>query len=281
MSKTRDLRGIFLKLDRAETHIDTLRLEIDAFLERKPKPFEIRTEKKPGQNDSLRYILYAIVREEPPLELAPIIGDVIHNLRSALEQLAHELSGRKRKSQFPIFTDECDFKVLGVPMMKGIKGRERTLIERVQPHVASNPPRSDPLAIISELSNLDKHRLPIPVVAALNMTDSWAAVTNAKIRWDFFEPGPVKHDTKVLAFTATPEDPTKKMQVHPQSGLQIQLTDTGADDLYGDMSAVAMLEMLSHHVRHSIIHMYFTFGQIPKTWADVQPPDQAPPAAQA
>jgi hypothetical protein len=269
MSKTRDLRGVFLKLDRAETHIDTLRNETQAFLGRKPKPFEIRPEKEPGPNNSMQYVLYAIVREEPPPELAPIIGDVIHNLRSALEQLAHELSDRKRKSQFPIFTDECEFKVKGRPMMKGITGDERTLIENVQPYVASNPARTDPLAILNELSNLDKHRLPIPVVAALNMADCFVGVTNAKISWDFFEPGPVKHDAKILAFTATPEDPTQEMHVHPQSGLQIQLTDTGADDFYGDMSAIAVLEMLSHHVRHSIIHWYFTFGQIPKTWAEI------------
>jgi hypothetical protein len=270
VSKTWDLSGVLLKLDRAETHIETLGEETRTFLKRNPKPFEVRTDKTPGHNKSIHYILYAVVREDPPPELTPIIGDVIHNLRAALEQLAHELSGRKSGSQFPIFTDECRFKVIGKPMINGIKGKERTLIERVQPYIASDPPRSDPLAMINELSNLDKHRLPIPVVAAVNTTESWVGATNAEIRFDHFQPGPVKHDAKVLAFTATPEDPSKEMQVHPQSGLQIQLTDTGADDIYADMSAISVLEMLHHHVRHSIIAMWFTFGQIPLTWAEVQ-----------
>jgi hypothetical protein len=270
VSKTWDLSGVHLKLNRAETHIQTLREEIAAFLKRNPKPFEVRTDDTPGPNKAIHYVLYAIVRENPPAELAPIIGDVIHNLRSALEHLAHELSGKKPRSQFPIFTDECRFKVIGLPMIKGIKGKERTLIERVQPYIASNPPRSNPLAIISELSNLDKHRLPIPVVAALNTTESWVGSTNAVIRWDHFQAGPVEHDAKVLAFTATPEDPSKKMQVHPQSGLQIQLTDTGADDIFGDMTATSVLEMLHHHVRQSIIAWWFEYGQMPLTWAEVQ-----------
>jgi hypothetical protein len=155
-------------------------------------------------------------------------------------------------------------------MIQGIKGDERTLIQKVQPYIASNPPRSNPLAMINELSNLDKHRLPIPIVAAVSTTDSWVGTTNAEIRWDHFEAGPVKHDAKVLAFTATPENPTKEMKVHPQSGLQIQLTDTGADDIYGDMSAIAVLEMLQHHVRRSVIEWWFTFRQMPLTWAEVQ-----------
>jgi hypothetical protein len=265
VSRAWDLSGVHLKLNRAETHIETLGKETDAFVKRDPKPFEIRTEKTPRADKSIHHVLYAVVREQPPPELAPIIGDVIHNLRSALEHLAHELSGKNPWSQFPIFTDGSDFKKKGRPMMKGITGKERTLIERVQPYVASNPARSDPLAMISELSNLDKHRLPIPVVAAVNTTDSWVGSTNAAIRFDHFQAGPVKHDAKVLAFTATPEDPSKEMQVHPQSGLQIQLTDTGADDIYADMSAVGVLEMLHHHVRRQVVAWWFEYGQMPST----------------
>jgi hypothetical protein len=274
VSKTWDLSGVHLKLDRAETHIQMLRDETATFLKRHPEPLGIRTKKTAGRNKSVHYVLYAVIREDPPPELAPIIGDVIHNLRSALEQLAHELSGRKSASQFPIFTDECRFKVLAAPMIKGIKGKERTLIERVQPYIATNPPRADPLAMINELSNLDKHRLPIPVVAAVNTTDSWVGTTNADIRWDHFEAGPVKHDAKVLAFTATPEDTSKEMQVEPKSGLQIQLTDTGADDVYANMSAISVLEMLHHHVRRSIIEWWFVYGQMPQTWKEIQASQQ-------
>jgi hypothetical protein len=73
-----DLSGVLLKLDRAAAHIETVREQILAFRERQPEPFGFRTERTPGPDNSVDYALYAIVRELPPRELAPIIGDAIH-----------------------------------------------------------------------------------------------------------------------------------------------------------------------------------------------------------
>lgn len=272
MAKTApDLSGVYLKLERAETHIETVREKIDAFRKRKPAPFGFRTEKNPRPDKSVEYVLYAIVRKPPPPELAPIIGDALHNIRSALEHLAYELAPPRirqaRQTQFPIFTDECRFKVLSPKMIRGIKGDERTLIERVQPYVASNPPSTDPLAILNELSNLDKHRLLVPMIAAVAATSVWVASDNADIRFTHVEAGPVKHDAKIVAFTASPKDPSKDMKVTPQSGLQIQLSETGANF---DVEADLLLDMIQHHVRHMIVGLWFEYGQMPKTWAEVQ-----------
>lgn len=35
-----------------------------------------------------------------------------------------------------------------------------------------------------------------------------------------------------------------------------------------------LLEMLHNHVRHSIIAWYFTYGQMPSTWAEIQAAQQ-------
>jgi hypothetical protein len=137
-----DLSGVYLKLERAETHIKTFSDEVAAFSERDPKPFGFRTETTVRPDKSIKYDLYAVIREEPPRELALPFGDAIQNIRSALDHLVYELAPpkarRKRSLQFPIFTDECEFKVLSPPMLQGIKGDERTLIERVQPYAATN-----------------------------------------------------------------------------------------------------------------------------------------------
>src|SRR4051812_23942073 len=104
-----ELSGVRLKLDRAQTHIDVLRDKTSAFRERKPAPFGFRTETTTKADELVEYVLYAVVREEPPRSLGPVIGDVLHNLRSALDHLVYELStARARRSsntQFPIFTD--------------------------------------------------------------------------------------------------------------------------------------------------------------------------------
>jgi hypothetical protein len=269
---TPDLSGVYLKLDRAETHIQTFRDEVVAFGKRDPKPFSFRTESAPGPNESVKYDLYAVVREEPARELALPFGDAIQNIRSALDYLIYELASprarRSRKLQFPIFTDECEFKVLSPPVIQSITGDERTLIERVQPYAATNIPSDDPLAVLRKLSNRDKHRLLVPMIAALSETDGWVASDNADIRFTYLAGGPVKDGTKIVSFTATPKDSTKDMQVQPQSGLEIQIGDTGI--ISYAIGAIDLLGMIHHHVRHSIIGMWFEHGFMPRTWAEVQ-----------
>jgi hypothetical protein len=75
-------------------------------------------------------------------------------------------------------------------------------------------------------------------------------------------PGPVEHDAKIVAFTATPKDPTKNMHVHPQSGLQIQIRDTGIVGF--DIEALDLIRMLHGHVRHAVIGRWFEYGLLPE-----------------
>lgn len=267
-----DLSGVYLKLDRANEHIETVRSQTKTFLERHPAPLDFRTDETPGPNKSVEYVLYAVIREEPPRELALFIGDAIQNIRNALDYLVYELTPPSKrqtiKTQFPICTTAGNFKKSGLPKIAGVPGGEHTLIERVQPYIASNPPGNDPLAILAELSNLDKHRLLLTVAAAVSESASWIESTNARIRITEYNPGRVKHDAKILAFTATPEDPTTDMYVKPRSGLEIQVEDTGAIGL--DLEIGDLLRMIHFHVRHSVIDMWFTHGRMPLTWAEVQ-----------
>ena len=193
------------------------------------------------------------------------IGDVVQNIRHALDHLVYELSTpsarNQGKSGFPIFTDKCEFQVLGAPLIRGIKGDERTLIERHQPYQAPYPARNHPLAILNKLANQDKHRVLLPVIAAVSNTGSWIGSTNADIRIERFHPGPVEHDAEIMAFTASPKDPADKVNVEPQSALQIQLADTGALGLTLEVSE--LLYMLHHYVRHSVIEMWFRYGHMP------------------
>lgn len=269
-----DLSAVNLKLNRASEHIETFRLDLEAFLERDPAPFDFRTEETPGVDKSLEYSLYAVVRGQPPPELALPVGDAIQTMRTALEYLAYELSSpRARKSgqtSFPIFSDECEFKVRGVPRIASIKGDERTLIERVQPYAATKVPSNDPLAILRRLSNLDKHQLLVPMITALSPR-SWVGTTNVDLRFSFIERGPVEHDAKILGFTATPQDPALDMDVHPESGLHVQIGGTGiVDPGMGDIGALELLQMIEHHIRWHVIELWFDHGYMPKTWQEVE-----------
>src|SRR6059036_102474 len=97
-----------------------------------------------------------------------LAGEAIQNLRAALDHLVFEKSGNNRRTQFPIFTDHCEFQVLGKRYMKGVPEPVRAFIEEAQPyrfmpeHAAQHP-----LAQLSALSNLDKHRVLATVVSAV------------------------------------------------------------------------------------------------------------------
>ena len=101
----------------------------------------------------------------PPIEIALMAGDILHNARSALNHavyglaVAHcpTLSNRERSNlQFPIVGDLSDFKnerrrgrLLGVP------ARHRTVIRRLQPYHGGHP--NSALKLLTDLNNTDKH----------------------------------------------------------------------------------------------------------------------------
>lgn len=266
---SRDLTGVNLRLERAHEHIETVRSETKAFLERDPKPLDFRTKKTAGSGEAMEYVLYAVVREEPPRDIALAVGDAIQNMRNALDYLVYELSPpryrRKGRTGFPIYDDMCLFEVEGRQMIRGITGDELTLIERVQPYKRTNPPANDPLSILRRLSNKDKHRLLLTVAAAVSDSHSWISTTNAIIDFLYYAPGPVKHDAKIMAFTARPKDPTQDMYVEPQSGLEIQLGETGM--FFPDGTPItdelsSFLKYLRYHV-HEAIDMWFKYGLLP------------------
>jgi hypothetical protein len=269
---TVDLSDVYLKLERAEQHIETLRDRVEAFQTRNPAPFDFRAEQTPLGDDGVQYDLFAVVREEPPREFGLIVGDAVHNMRAALDYLVYALAPpevrRKRRTQFPIFADQSDFDERSPSMLEGLMPDELELIERVQPFMAAEVPSEDPLAVLNRLANRDKHHLLVTMIASVDEAESWVSSNNAEIRFTHLERGPVHEGTRIVSFTATPRDPTLGMDVHPQSGLQIQVDDTGITSYVSN--AVQLLEMIHHHVRHSIIGMWFERGHMPSTYAEIQ-----------
>ena len=80
------LAGAKAKVERAQQHIRDLNTEIRAFLD--GQPYTIST-----KNDlqTRKLIYYVADVRSVPLSIAAITGDVIQNLRSALDHLAYEL----------------------------------------------------------------------------------------------------------------------------------------------------------------------------------------------
>jgi len=184
------LDGPRLKIRRAQGKIDTLSLAEQAFWS-EAKYEIVRAEFNPVTGKDIYRVLIDVV---PPLDWGICIGEVVHNLRSALDGLVWQLARLNMgetpagKTQFPILNVgrtmrkmaggnkiphfECD----GRRMLRGVHPDHQALIEPFQPYKRPRRGRREyrlhPLLMLREISNADKHRL-LQVVGAKPGAITW------------------------------------------------------------------------------------------------------------
>src|SRR5262249_28235966 len=103
----------------------------------------------------------------PPLRLSLLIGDGIHNLRSALDHLAWQLvvanhSTPNSETGFPISDLPKNFKSLLHQRLGAASSQAKAVCEGLQPYRGGK----DALWRLHRLDIADKHRLLIPVALA-------------------------------------------------------------------------------------------------------------------
>jgi hypothetical protein len=138
------LLGCRLKLQGAWRHRQALGEELQEFL--------ARTDPEPS-----------------PLHLGVIVGDFLHNLRCVLDHLVWQLVLLNRQepgehNQFPIFDTPDAYKKKAGRYLRGVAADHRALIETFQPYHLGADASSHYLAVLHDLSNIDKHRFVHPVV---------------------------------------------------------------------------------------------------------------------
>jgi hypothetical protein len=150
----------YLKTTRAKMHLDALRQSLEAFRESKPITFYRKQDRKSG-----RYEIRIKARDTPN-EVALILGDLLYNLRAALDQTIWQLgkltTPYPERTQFPILDKDTaatrrsfDACTVGVPT------RAKRLIKSFQPYHRANP-AAHLLWRLNLLCNIDKHRrIPI------------------------------------------------------------------------------------------------------------------------
>jgi len=209
-----------------------------------------------GQN-----VVWAEVLKPPPITLAPVVGDCLHNLRSALDNLAFELAfayqGPKMSksiaddSAFPIYKTGSSFTKYGKSKIRGMHPDARTLVERLQPYNRGNKPiTTSTLWCLAELSNSDKHRLPhlaVAVLEQLTLTSSHLyAFTTAEFSKDPFEDRAVIAKFGVPLGTYTEVD----MQRPPTFGIAF---GERSPDVVQAWGVVTMLTHLSRFVNEIVV----------------------------
>lgn len=153
------LHGCGLKLRRANTHHEALHEAIKAFNRSKPCSWADDRDLNTGE----KYWYVVGDPDDPPGHIGPIVGDLLYNLRSALDHLAWQLvivSGDTpdNRTAFPIFSDQRLFDRYGSPKLRGMRQDIRNAIIEHQPFHDPDHPKRQRLAWLEDLGNIDKHR---------------------------------------------------------------------------------------------------------------------------
>jgi hypothetical protein len=158
-----------LKVDRAAVHIKAIQGAVDEYVSGQAD----LVSKQPDGTKKLRFA------SQPPPAIAILVGEVVYQLRSALDHLAFDLvnvnesriqlpSNWMRNCQFPLL---LEVPTTGTPpapcalplcynffkkSLPGISKNAFTFIEGLQPYYRGNGPTQ--LGWLEKLANIDKHR---------------------------------------------------------------------------------------------------------------------------
>jgi hypothetical protein len=153
--------GIDYKFRRASSLVDELELAVAEYTA--TEPFSMVTREEPSGD----LATVVRVRAQPPVEWSVVIGDAVHNARSALDHLAYALverdGGVARESTFFPITDASTG--YGDRLRSGLAGASRETrdaVRALQPWKGGD----DDLWKLHRLDIIDKHRLLVPVGAA-------------------------------------------------------------------------------------------------------------------
>ena len=175
MSAASKLAQIQVKIQRGREHLEELRKEIGTFYA--TKPYEVTPKRNPS-----RGLIYYVSKVDPvPTHLATIAGDVIQNLRSALDHLSWQLflvgggTANARNIYFPIAKDALSSaSKLNELRRMGVRANAIAVFDSIQPFKSGN---DEKLWVLHNLNIIDKHRLLVTVGSAFRSINLGKYVT--------------------------------------------------------------------------------------------------------
>lgn len=146
--------GARLKLERASKQIAELKGLFENLLS---KPFcEIAAEDEPNDRKRLVVRSTAKLPEEAPV----VVGDVVHNIRSALDQAMVQVLGRSEDVYFPFGKTREDFE--RHKTFRWIKDNRPVLATFMETKIVAHDTGGPSIWAASRLNNEDKHNWLVP-----------------------------------------------------------------------------------------------------------------------
>ena len=163
-----------IKINRARKHLADLRSEISSFFGRGGVYVALEIPGEFNREPSFETAAFIYHENEPiPVEWSATIGDVIHNLRSALDLIAchvHRITKGNPKDiggvQYPFCSSKAELSENIRKRRLGHIGRDfLSVIEETAPYPGGN----DGLRAIHDLDIMDKHRTLVPTVSIVSI----------------------------------------------------------------------------------------------------------------
>ena len=168
-------KSVELKLERAAAQVRSLEEAVTSWVI--ANPLVATCELREGRL-GFRVTQQEFLQPAPLDHWGLLAGECVHNMRSALDNLAFALArlnrdppDRPRGVAFPIYTEKALFEKNGRKNIDQLTQPASELIEKVQPFQrdgspAFGTPDRDALVLLQWLSNNDKHQVPSVVLIA-------------------------------------------------------------------------------------------------------------------
>lgn len=148
------------RLKRIDERLDFINAEIETFLDSRPYSTRQYLDAKASEH----VYRARIVRPPRPI-LSVAIGEFLHNVNSALDNVAWQLAGPEppRGSGFPIMKTASEYRrqwtrSSGYYATRGMSAEAQAIIEDAQPYHRGHAFDSHPLWVLRRLANEDKHQ---------------------------------------------------------------------------------------------------------------------------
>jgi hypothetical protein len=155
------IAGSRAKVDRAEELLHGLAAECGAFLDEKPWPTWVEHSTEPGW-----HAIYVDVTAPVPPKFAVVVGELAHDLWSAVNHLAWreavEFLGREpdddeaRRIAYPFTWSEDAFE--GAEVRRYISKDASAIMQRNQPYACAQSEEAASLGVVHWYNRVDKHR---------------------------------------------------------------------------------------------------------------------------
>jgi hypothetical protein len=147
--------GVYAKLDRADEHLAELK---GLLLEHMTRPDLVSGTVEYDATEQKLYRDWKV--QTLPPKIPVVAGDVVHNLRSALDHTVWQLviangGHPTSNTQFPICSDPP---ATGLKIDGGVSEAALDVVTQAQPYAVPFDWPDHPLTVLRHVSNIDKHR---------------------------------------------------------------------------------------------------------------------------